>query len=66
MQVKQICLCGSKNCSGFIGEKPTRPGHEILSKGENKLNVDKSKGAKNGHTDEKDKNNKNRDPYKII
>ena len=23
-EVKQVCLCGAKNCSGFIGEKPVK------------------------------------------
>ena len=50
-EVKQICLCGSKNCSGFIGEKPTRPVHECVPKGDGKLNGDKYKGTKNKKMD---------------
>ena len=37
--VKQICLCGAKNCSGFIGEKPSRPGQEFISNKEGKLSL---------------------------
>merc|ERR1712018_1039959 len=45
-EVKQICLCGSKNCSGFIGEKPARPVQELIPKGDNKSNGEKYKGQK--------------------
>ena len=65
-EVKQICLCGSKNCSGFIGEKPTRPVQEMMAKGENKLSGEKYKGQKNTFSDDRDKNGKKKKKQKKI
>ena len=56
--VKQICLCGAKNCSGFIEEKPSRLGTDCLSNKEGKVNGEKMKGSRQGLVDEKERNNK--------
>ena len=52
--VKQKCLCGGTNCSGFIGEKP-----DPVPSRDGKVNGDKStKGAKQYMGEEKEKSGK--------
>ena len=52
-EVKKACLCGAKNCSGFIGEKPTKDtpassngGNQFSSAGNKKKKMKKVKQVK--------------------
>ena len=62
--VKQICLCGSKNCSGYIEEKPSKPLADSSLTKEGKVSGDKSKGTRCSIGEEKDKNNKKKKKQK--